>query len=43
MGYHNVQRCLEAILETPITVRQQRQIENSLLNSTQMLLNYESL
>ncbi|MGK7899780.1 MAG: patatin-like phospholipase family protein [Xenococcus sp. (in: cyanobacteria)] len=37
-GYADARRCLEPILNTLVTVRQQRQIENSLLDSTQMLL-----
>ena len=38
-GYQDAKRCLEPILDTLIAVRQQRQVENDLLNSTQRLLN----
>ena len=43
MGYQDAKRCLEPILHTLITVKQQRQAENSLLVSTQMLLDDEPL
>ena len=38
MGYQDAQRCLEPILQTLVTAEQQRQVENTLLDSTQMLL-----
>ena len=43
IGYQDAQYCLEPILNTLITVKQQRQIESSLLYSTQMLLDDEPL
>lgn len=38
-GYEDAKRCLNPIIETLITVKQQRQSYNSLLTSTQRLLN----
>lgn len=43
MGYRDARRCLEPILQTLVKVKQQRQIEKSLLYSTQMLLDDEPL
>jgi NTE family protein len=42
-GYTDAKRCLEPILDILITVRQQRQIEKSLINSTLSLLDDEPL
>jgi NTE family protein len=42
-GYTDAKRCLEPILDTLITVRQQRQIEKSLIDSTLSLLKDEPL
>ena len=38
-GYRDAQSCLKPIFETLITVREQREVNYSLIQSTQMLLN----
>ena len=38
MGYQDARRCLEPILQTLVTVKQQHRVENSLLASTQSIL-----
>lgn len=43
MGYQDARRCLEPILQTLVTVRQQHQVEKSLLYSTQRLLDDKPL
>jgi NTE family protein len=42
-GYEDARRCLEPIIETFRGIRSQRQSHNSLVNSTQQLLNDSSL
>ncbi|HLP92074.1 MAG TPA: patatin-like phospholipase family protein [Nostocaceae cyanobacterium] len=38
-GYEDAKRCLDPIIETFSTIKEQRQVQDSLINSTQRLLN----
>ncbi|PPJ61736.1 hypothetical protein CUN59_19305 [Cuspidothrix issatschenkoi CHARLIE-1] len=38
-GYEDAKRCLNPIIQTLTSVKQQRQTHNKLVNSTQQLLN----
>ena len=42
-GYEDAKRCLNPIIQTLTTVKQQRQTHDQLVNSTQQLLNDPSL